>query len=334
MGNSSDQGVPAEVRAFAERLSGRVRAALPLWEWAWHPEWRVSREEFQQALAEHGVPEWPFLWPLEEAFAGADVDLGAGELKMGIAADLPYSSRARLVDEDGQLRFIALSDWGNDTLVLDAKGRVCVLEELGQVLVMAPSFESFLEYHALSKLLRDDLFSAHIVPRTAAADIALRLGVPPVPEAYNDVFRWWQDKDVTLFAWVEHDLPAAVWTTTLEGLARVLDAAAEVCPGVKIKPIPSYAKEHVQILPVEEIRARAPSEATLSSRPGARRVELLGEDSVHPGKAPSTGDVWISGEGESLQVEVLERHEGEVVNFWRLTPRGSEALLRSTYGNG
>jgi hypothetical protein len=334
-GRSHD--VPPSVAAFAERLSHRVRAALPRWEWAWHPEWRSSREELQQDLDKNGIPEWPFLWPLEDAFAGAQVELGGWDLSFGISAEDSWIERAKLSDKHDQMRFVSIADYGNDILVADATGRVCQLAEDGTLTALAPSFESFLEYHAMSTWFADwspTLFSADLLPRTAGSAVAAHLGVPPVPEAFNDIFRWWQDDTLTLFTWVNDDLPAMAWAKTLVGLVKGIDAAAHFCPTLKIKPNPSYDDQHKEILNVEEIRARAPSVETLAARPGARRIELIGEPSIFPGKPPSTGDVWISGEGETLRIEVLERREGEVVNYWQLTPTGSHALLMSTYGHG
>lgn len=337
MAATSIHDVPPTVAAFAQRLSPRLRAALPHWEWTWHPEWRFPREELQRRLAEKGIPEWPFLWPLDEAFAGAQLELAGWELTFGIAAGLPYVKRERLVDEHDQIRLVPIADYGNDILVADAEGRVYVLEESGALTASDSSFESFLEHHAMSMSFVDwspITFEAHFTPKETATALAEHLGVPPVIEASDAHHRWWRDNTLTLFEWGEQDPRGALWSKTLTDLVKGIDAAAHLCPTLKIKPNPSYDDEHVEILAVEEIRARAPAASTLAARPGARRVELIGEPSLHKGKPPSTGDVWISGEGETLRIDVLERREGEVVNYWQLTPTGSHALLMSWYGKG
>ena len=327
--------VPPSVAAFAQGLSPRVQAALPQWEWAWKPKWRLPREDLQRALAEKGIPEWPFLWPLEEALAGVLVRIGAEDLSFAITAALPYTDRKRLVDEHDNIRFAPIADWGNDILVADAAGRVYVLTELGVLTLIEPSFESFLENQAMSTAFADwspTLFTAYLMPKTVASAIAAELSVPPVPEVFNEIYRWWQDDRWTLHEGADLDTPSVLWGKTLTDLVEGLDAAARLCPGLQVNPIPSYDDAHKEILKAEEIRARAPSVETLAARPGARRIELIGEPSIFPGKPPSTGDVWISGEGDTLQIEVLERREGEVVNYWKLTPTGSHALLISYYG--
>lgn len=337
MVESVDNEVPGPVAAFAGRLSPRVRAALPRWEWTWHPERRSSREELRRDLAAAGLPEWPFLWPLEEAFGGVEVVIGGSELRFGIAAEASYIKRAKLVDEHGRARFVALGEWGNDLLVADAMGRVSTLTENGVLTEADPSFEGFLENQAMSDALAtwsEVLFTAHLMPKTVASEVAGRMGIPPVPEVFNDLYRWWQDDGHTVYEGRDVGTPSAVWGKTLSHLVEVLDAAARGCPTLTVRPVPSYEDAHKEILGVEAIRARAPSVETLAARAGARRFELLGEPSIFPGKPPSTGDVWISGEGETLRIEVLERREGEVVNFWEVTPTGTHALLMSWYGKG
>jgi len=337
MVESSSHEVPPSVATFAQRLSPRVRAALPRWEWTWHPERRSSHEELQCDLAKNGFPEWPFLWPLEEAFGGAVVELGGWQLSFGIAADHPYFERANLVDEHGQSRLVTLGDWGNDILVADAEGRVYVLEESGALTANDSSFESFLEHHAMSMSFVDWsplVFEVYFTPKVTATALAEQLGVPAVVEASDACHRWWQDDALTLFEWGEQDLRGVIWSKTLTELVKAIDAAVQICPTLKVTPVPSYDDAHKEILEVGEIRARAPSVSALAARPGARRVELLGEPSIFKGKPPSTGDVWISGKGETLRIDVLERREGEVVNYWELTPTGSHALLISTYGRG
>lgn len=337
MVETSAHDVPSSVAAFAQRLSPRARAALPRWEWAWHPERRSSHEELQRDLARNGIPEWPFLWPLEEAFGGVEVRLAGWDLSFGIYPEAPWLKRAGLVDEHGQGRFVALGDWGNDILVADAEGRVYVLEESGALTATDSSFESFLEHHAMSMSFADwspNAFEVHFTPKATGSALAEQLGVPLVVEASNAFHRWWQNDSLTLFEWGEEDSRGALWSKNLTDLARAVDDAARLCPSLKIKPIPSYDDAHKEILEVAEIRARAPTVSALVARPGARRIELLGEPSLHRGKPPSTGDVWISGEGEALRFDVLERREGDVVNYWALTPTGSHALLMSCYGKG
>jgi hypothetical protein len=337
MVESPENDVPPSVAAFAERLSPRVRAALPRWEWTWHPERCSTHEEIRRDLAAGGFPEWPFLWPLEEAFGGVEVQIGGCELRFGIAAEASYIRRAKLLDEDGRGRFVALGEWGNDLLVADATGRVSTLTENGVLTEADPSFESFLENQAMSAAFAEwstTLFTAHLMPKTVASEVAARLGVPPVPEVFNDIYRWWQDDGHTVYEGSDADTPSAVWGKTLTHLVEAIDAAVRICPTLKVKPVPSYDDAHKEILGVAEIRARAPTVETLAARPGARRVELLGEPSIFPGKPVSTGDVWIAGEGETLRIDVLERRDGEIVNFWEVTPTGTHALLMSWYGKG
>ncbi len=334
---ASPNEVPSSVVAFARRLSPRARAALPCWEWEVRLEQRFPREELQRRLAERGIPEWPFLWPLEEAFAGVRVRMGGEDLSFGITAGLPHVEGKRLLDEHGEIRFAPIAEWGNDILLVDATGGVYVLTELGVVTAVEPSFEGFLENQAMSTSFAEwssTLFSAHFSPKTAVPAVAASLGVPAVAEVSNEFHRWWQNDAQTLYAGNDAETPAALWAKTLGGLVEAIDAAAGLCDGLTVRPIPSYEEPNVEVLDVESIRARAPGVETLAALPGARRFELMGEPSLYEGKPPSTGDVWISGEGESLRVDVLERREGAVVNYWQLTPSGSHALLMSWYGKG
>lgn len=337
MANRSSQDVPPSVIAFAERLSHRVRAALPRWEWTWHPERRYSREELQQCLAKSGIPEWPFLWPLEEAFGGVEVRIDWEDLRFGIDAEHPYMKRADPVDEHHKIQFVSIGDWGHNELLLDSTGRLYFLEESGVLTATEVSFEGFLEHHAMSMSFVDwcpTSFTLYFLPKDVATALAEDHGVPPVVEASNEFHRYWRNDSLTLFESGEQGTRGAVWAKTLTDLVEAIDTAADLCPTLELQPIPSHDDAHKEILKVEEIRARAPSVEALRARAGARRFELIGEPSIFPGKPPSTGDVWISGEGETLRIDVLERREGEVVNYWQLTPTGSHALLMSTYGRG
>jgi hypothetical protein len=340
MVKASGHDVPSSVATFAQRLSQRVRAALPRWEWTWHPERRSSHEELQRDLAKNGIPEWPFLWPLEEAFGGVEVRLAGWDLSFGVFPDAPALKQANLLDQHGQSRFVALGDWGNDILVGDQEGRVYVLEESGVLTPSDSSFESFLEHHAMSMSFIDwcpTAFTLHVVPTNVAALLAEIRSVPPVIEASNEFHRWWRNDSLTLFEWGalgEQDPRGAIWSKTLTDLVEAIDHAARLCPTMELQPIPSYDDAHKEILSIEEVRARAPGVESLRARAGARRFPLIGRPSKFPGKPPSTGDVWISGEGDTLRIDVLEQREGDVVNYWEVTPTGSHALLMSYYGKG
>ncbi len=333
--NSHD--VPPSVAAFLEKLSPRVRAAWSHWEWTWHPEWRTPREEFQQDLAKNGIPEWPFLWPLEEAFGGMEVRLAGWDLRFGIWADSPALKKPTFIEKYGKNRFVLIGGWGDNALLSDETGRIYVLDESGVLTLNDSSFESFLEHHAMSPSFEDWSkveFEVQYTPKGTAALLAEKFSIPAVVEASDECHKWWRNDHFTLFEWGEQDPRGVVWSTNLPDLAKAMDAAIQLCPTLQIKPEPSYKDEHKEVLPVEEIRARAPSVETLSTRPFARRFELIGEPSIYPEKPPSTGDVWISGEGESLRIDVLERREGEVVNYWEVTHKGTHALLISFYGKG
>ncbi len=329
--------VPPSVLAFAQRLSPRVRAALPHWEWTWHPEWRFPREELQRRLTEKGIPEWPFLWPLEEAFAGVEVRLMGRDLTFGITAELPHSDRKQLIDEHDQIRFVPIAGWGDDALLLDATGRMYLREETGVLGAIDLSFESFLESQAMSTSFIDwspNTFSTYFSPRTVATALAADRGAPAVVEASNEFHRWWRNDSLTLFEWGDKDTLGALWAKTLVDLVAAIDAAALICPAIELQPLASRDGADIEELYMEEVQARAPGVETLRARAGARRFPLVGKPSIYEGKPPSTGDVWISGEGESLRIDVLERREGNVVNYWQLTPGGSHSLLMSRYARG
>lgn len=337
MADRGNHGVPPSVDAFAQRLSSRGRAALRRWEWQVRAERRFPHEELQRRLADKGIPEWPFLWPLEEAFAGVEVQIGWEDFCFGITTALPHTEREELVDEHDRIRFVNVASWGERELLLDAAGRVYERTEPGAASPIDASIESFLEHHAMAESLVDWCpvhFTLYFLPRSVAAALADRSGVPPVIEASNDFHRWWQSDSLTLFAWPHEDTRGALWAKTLGDLVAAIDAAADICPGLEVQPLPSFDDAHKEVLGVGEIRARAPGVESLRARAGARRLPLLGRPSIHEGKPPSTGDVWISGEGETLRIDVLERREGEVVNYWELTPEGSHALLMSFYGKG
>lgn len=337
MANRSSHDVPPSVIAFAQRLSHRVRAALPRWEWTWRPEWRFPREELQRRLADKGIPEWRFLWPLEEAFAGVQVRIAGEDLKFGITTALPHTRREELVDDHDQIQFVPIADWGNDELLVDASGRLYLRAELGALTAIDASFESFLEYQAMSLSFIDWCpvsFTLYFLPKTVATALAENRAVPPVIEASNEFHRYWRNESLTLFEGGDQGTRGALWAKTLPDLVEAIDTAANLCPTLELQPIPSYDEPHVEILEVEEIRARAPGLEAFRTRAGARRFPLLGRPSIFQGKSPSTGDVWISGEGETLRIDVLERRDGEVVNYWQLTPAGSHALLMSRYGKG
>jgi hypothetical protein len=337
MAEPGESTVPPSVVAFAQRLSARARAALPRWEWEARSGPPPSPEEFSRRLAEHGIPEWPFLWPLEEAFGGIAVRIGWEDLSFGIVRALPYVAREDLLGEDGQVRFVRVGDWGNDQMFVDESGQVYLRAERGPFTAIEPSFASFLEAQAMSAAFADwspTLFCAHFAPKDAAPALAGALGVPPVDRVCNAFHCWWQDATTTLYASSEDDAPAAVWATTLAGLVAALDAAAGLSPGLRVEPVASHDEAHVEVLGAAGVRERAPDEQALATRPGARRLPLLGKPSIYEGKPLSTGDVWISGQGDSLRVDVLERREGQVVNYWQLTPSGSHALLMSRYGKG
>lgn len=335
MAEGSIHDVPPSVLAFAERLSPRVRATLGQWEWTWHPERRFPREELQRRLAEKGIPEWPFLWPLEEAFAGVEVRIAWEDLDFGIARELPRFERKHLLDEDGQIRFVPVGSWDIYAILLDAAGRMYLFDAPDQLTAVEPSFESFLEDKAMATEIWSPIsFSAHLAPKTAVAAFARERGIPPVVEASNELHRWWQDEALTLFEPGEGDLPAAIWAKTLAGLVEAIDTAGQLESALELRPQPSYEEEDIEVLGKEELRARAPTVESLRARAGARRFPLLGTPSIYEGDPPSTGDVWLSGQGETLQIDALERRQGELYNYWQLTPGGSHALLSSRYGKG
>jgi hypothetical protein len=335
MAEADSHGVPPSVARFAQRLSPRARAAFSRLEWTWRPEWRTSRQELREDLARHHIPEWPFLWPLEEAFGGVEVRLAGWDLRFGIWAGSAVLQQAKLGQEQGEARFVVLADWGNGSLLSDETGQVYLLRESGALSLSDRSFECFLEHHAMSLTFDDwskTTFEAFVMPKAAIRALAEELRVPVVVEATDECHRWWRDDLFTLLEWGEQDPRGVVWSKTLQGLVRALDETARLDPDLCVKPLPSYADEHKEILTAEEIRARAPDESALSTRPSARRIELLGEPPLFTGEPPSTGDVWLSGEGEGQRIDVLERRAGEVVNYWEVTPRGTHALLRSSYG--
>jgi len=254
------------------------------------------------------------------------------DLRFGITAKLPHSERKDLVDEHDQLRFVPVADFGNDSLLIDATGRLYLLEESGARTAIEPSFESFLEDKAIAtEIWSPTIFSTYFSPKAVAPALAVSLRVPPVVEVSNEFHRWWQDDSLTLFEWGEGDLPAAIWTKTLADLVAAIDAAAHICPAIELQPIASHEKEDVEELYMDELQARVPSMESLRAQPFARRFPLIGKPSIYQGKPPSTGDVWISGEGETLRIDVLERREGNVENYWQLTPTGSHSLLLSRY---
>src|SRR5678815_642391 len=88
-------GPPPSVLAFAAHLSPRAQRAIRAWGWTLDEGMRCSHEEFRRRLAQQGFPEWPFLWPLEEAFGGVE---GMG-VEFGIADMLTDHSAKDMIDE-------------------------------------------------------------------------------------------------------------------------------------------------------------------------------------------------------------------------------------------
>jgi len=332
----SDQSntIPASVHAFAKRLSPRAQQMLSRWKWTVRPERRVSHAELQRCLAEKGIPEWPGLWPIEEAFGGTGI---AGlDLDFGVTHLLPYYEREELIDDSTGRVFVPAGEWGSFSVLLGSDGGLYQVTTPDMIEKLEPSFESFLENQAMARSFRTwapNGFVADLSPGFVAPALATQRAVPPVTEASNEFHRWWQDGTWTLFEAGENGA-AVIWAKTLEGLVAAIDAAADIEPRFDVRPRPSYEQEHITELTTDEVAALAPTLEHIRSRSGARRFALLGEPSIYEGKPPSTGDVWISGEGETLQIEVLERREGKVVNYWQLTPNGSHALLMSRYGKG
>jgi hypothetical protein len=325
---------PPSMLAFSEHLSERARTAVRTWKWHIDDRRRVSRDELARLLAEKGVPEWPFIWPLESAFAGAEVRLEGNDLEVGIAENIGNFDREDLVDENGRIRFVPLGYWGIYTIFLDAHGKMYLFHVPDDLTLIDSSFESFLENQAMRASLATwgpRLFVAYLSSPLMAPALAKERAVPPVVEASNEFHRWWQDD-----LWTLHqpgdDGWSVVWARDLSGLVLALDTANRIEPRVEVKPRPSYDDEHVETLSRDQIAARAPAVEDLRARPGSRRFILLGEPSIYKGKPPSSGDVWVSGEGGELRIEVLERRDGELVNYWQLTPEGSHALLSSRYG--
>src|SRR5262249_30826742 len=142
--------VPPSVVAFAEHLSPRVRAALPHWEWTIREEQRFPHEELQRRLAEKGISEWPFLWPIEEAFAGVRVEMNWNDLEIGITENLDSFDRGELIDEHGRARFVPIGDWRIYTIFLDALGRMYLFHVPDDLTLIDASFEACLEDQAMS----------------------------------------------------------------------------------------------------------------------------------------------------------------------------------------
>lgn len=329
-------GVPPSVRGLAGRLSPRAQAAMGTWRWHVDEEKRHSREELARRLAEKGAPEWPCLWPVEEALAGVEVRLGGFDLEIGIAANLPHFDREELVDEHDRIRFVPAGYWGIYTLFLDEAGRLYLFHVPDELVPLEPSFESFFEQQAMMASFRvwaPHGFAADLSPGNLAPRLAAERAIPLVAEASNEFHRWWQDDAWTLFEPASGGV-ATVWAKTLGDLVSALDTAARIEPTFEARPRPPASPAHIEELPAGEVAARAPSLETLRSWPGARRVALLGQPSIHEGKPPSSGDVWISGEGETLRMDVLERCGDELRSCWQLTPGGSHALFTSRYARG
>jgi hypothetical protein len=331
---SSD--VPPSVHQFTRRLSLRAQTAVSHWQWLLHPDRRFSHEELTRLLAEKGIPEWPFLWPLEEAFGGVELEMNMNDLDLGIANNLRYFDREELIDEHGQIRFVPMGSRGIYTIFLDASERMYLFHVPNDLMLIDASFESYLENQAMSTSLAawaSQLFIGYFSPKLVSSALASERAVQPVIEASNEFHRWWQDDTWTLYEPGDNGR-GTIWARSLSDLVSAIDAASHVEPRIEVKPRPSYEEEHMEVLSKDRIAARAPEPESLRARPGARRFTLLGEPSIYPGKPPSTGDVWISGEGDDLRIDVLERRHDELVNYWQLTPTGSHALLSSRYGRG
>jgi hypothetical protein len=335
MANKLIEGPPASVVAFArERLSARAQAALGTWRWSLDEEQRLPREELTRRLAEKGIPEWPFLLPIEEAFAGVCVRFSGFDLEIGIAHELPLYDREELLDEDGKVRFVPAGYWGIYSVFLDAEGRMFLFHEPDDLVLAEPSLESFFENEAMSfRIWAPCGFIADLSPGPAAGALAAERGVPPVAEATNEHHRWWQDA-----AWTLCERPgtatAMLWARTLEDLVTALDTAGRLLPDLEVRPRPPHEDKLVETVATEEVAARAPTPEALRARPLARRFTLLGAPSPYEGKPASTGDVWITGEGEDLSVDVLEHRDGALVGYWCLRAGGGRAVLASRLRSG
>lgn len=336
MAEAQGNDVPETVRVFGTRLSARAQRALGQWSWRVHPERRLSHEELRSRLADKGIPEWPWLWPIEQALGGVEARIAGCDLDFGIAHLLPHHEREELVDERTGALFVPAGTWGSFSVFLGADGGLYQATTPETMEKIEPSIEGFLEDQAMRTSLATwapRLFVADFSPEGVVSALATKCAVPAVTEASNEHHRWWQDDVWTLYE-PSDDGRSAVWAKSLSGLVSAIDAASRVDPQLKVKPRPSYEEEDVEVLPKEQIAARAPSVDSLRGRHGARRFALLGEASIHEGKPPSTGDVWVWGEGDDLRIDVLERRDGALVGYWQLTPAGSHALLSSRYGGG
>jgi hypothetical protein len=297
---------------------------------------RFPREELRARLAEKGIPEWPFLWPLEKAFGGVEVRIGWSSLHFAITYNLAYYRREELTDEGGRVRFVPLGEWESYSAMLGEDGGIYFVATPDRIERMAPSFEGFLEHQAMLTSFRawaPKGCAALLSPGSVAPMLANEYSIPPVREASSELHKWWQDDCWTLYATVP-ERSGMIWARALPDLARAMEAATRITPILEVHPQPSYEDEHVEVLTKDEIAARAPTPESLRARHGARRFDLLGEPSIYKSKPPSTGDVWVSGEGDDMRIDVLERREGEVVNYWQITHEGSHALLSSRYGRG
>jgi hypothetical protein len=336
MAEAQGNDIPETVRVFGTRLSARAQQALGEWSWVVHPERRLSQEELRSRLAEKGIPEWPWLWPIEQAFGGVEARIAGFDLDFGIAHILPHYQSEELIDERTGALFVPAGNWGSFSVFLGADGGLYQATTPETMEKVEPSIESFLESQAMSTSLATwapRLFVAYFFPKLVVPALAAECTVPAVTEASNEFHRWWQDDVWTLYE-PGDDGRSAVWAKSLSGLVSAIDAASRIDPQLEVKPRPSYEEEHVEVLPKEQIATHAPTVDSLHMRRGARRFTLLGEPSIYPGKPPSTGDVWVSSESDDLRIDVLERRDGELVNYWQLTPAGSHALLSSRYGRG
>jgi hypothetical protein len=321
-------GVPPSVQIYALRLSPRAQGILGKWEWEVDDDLRVSHDEFRRLLALKHFPEWPFLWPLEQAFGGTEW----AQIEFGIADMLSDHDAQDMVDEATGEVFVPAGYNDQLNLCFGRDGGLYTNTSPTTMRRLDASYEGFLEDLAMQMEVNDWLQTGRVLqadlrPRQAAELLSSRRSIPPVPEATNDCHHWWQSDTIT----VNDDSgegSAVVRTRSLNELVSAILRVATEVPDLEVRPFARSLETdgEQRVTSRAELTAQAPAPEALAARPCARRFPLGQPAYGFSTREYQEGEVWITGSGDDLRVDVLERSFGKLTSWWTIGQTDSRCL--------